>query len=109
MVKFSMTSGKRSSSSLSSSKVMDPLLSESADSKRANVRSSNFFSGKDIELSFRHDSKTVRNSSGSMDPLPTVEEDLQSASNKLICNRPDLRQLEPLGWITATQAHAELV
>lgn len=70
MVRFSMTSGKFSSSAFSSSKVMAPLLSLSADSKSASVRSSSFSSGREMALSRRHDFRTVRSSSGSMEPLP---------------------------------------
>lgn len=70
MVRFSMTSGKFSSSAFSSSKVMAPLLSLSADSNSASVRSSSFSSGREMALSRRHDFRTVRSSSGSMEPLP---------------------------------------
>lgn len=73
MVRFSMTSGKFSSSALSSSKVMAPLLSLSADSNSASVRSSSFSSGREMALSRRHDFKTVRSSSGSMEPLPAQD------------------------------------
>lgn len=89
MVKFSITSGKCSSSSLSSSKVIQPLLSVSADSKRAFVRSSNFSSGKEIELSFRHDLRTVRNSSGSIEPLPARKEDFHLTPDRSTCKRLD--------------------
>lgn len=65
-----MTSGKFSSSAFSSSNVMEPLLSLSADSNRASVRSSSFSSGREMALSLRQDFSTVRNSSGSMEPLP---------------------------------------
>lgn len=87
MVKFSITSGKCSSSSLSSSKVMQPLLSESADSKRAIVRSLSFSSGKEMELSFRHDFKTVRSSSGSIEPLPAGKEDFGLTPDIMSCKR----------------------
>lgn len=70
MVRFSMTSGKFSSSAFSSSNVMEPLLSLSADSNRASVRSSSFSSGREMALSLRQDFSTVRNSSGSIEPLP---------------------------------------
>lgn len=70
MVRFSMTSGKFSSSAFSSSKVMEPLLSLSADSKSASVRSSSFSSGREMALSRRQDFRTVRSSSGSIEPLP---------------------------------------
>lgn len=70
MVRFSRTSGKPSSSSLSSSKVMEPLWSLSAASKRAKVRSPSRSSGRAIALSRRHQPSTTRSSSGSMEPLP---------------------------------------
>ena len=70
MVRFSMTSGKVSSSAFSSSKVMAPLRSLSADSNSASVRSSSFSSGREMALSRRHDFRTMRSSSGSMEPLP---------------------------------------
>lgn len=73
MVRFSITSGKFSSSAFSSSKVMAPLPSLSADSKSASVRSSSFSSGREMALSRRHDLRTVRSSSGSMEPLPAQE------------------------------------
>lgn len=65
-----MTPGKCCSSSRSSSKVMSPLQSLSADSKSARVSWSSFSSDSEMALSSRQDCSTVRSSSASMEPLP---------------------------------------
>ena len=75
MVRFSRTPGKRCNSSRSSSKVMVPLQSLSADSKSASVSWSSFSLGSEMALSYRHDCSTVRSSSASMEPLPVSGED----------------------------------
>lgn len=96
MVRFSITSGKVSSSAFSSSNVMEPLLSLSADSNSASVRSSSFSSGSEIALSRRQDFRTVRNSSGSMEPLPTWLDSIKNNASYMFLDQHSL-----LFWILA--------
>lgn len=80
MVRFSITSGNASSSAFSSSKVIAPLLSLSADSNSANVRSSSFSSGREMALSRRQDFRTILSSSGSIEPLPVRRAGVKAVS-----------------------------
>ena len=100
MVRFSITSGKLSSSALSSSKVIEPLLSLSADSNSASVKSSNFSSGRVMALSCIHDFKTVLSSSGSMDPLPISRNNQGKFSSKECGSERELRELREKVWWT---------
>lgn len=95
MVRFSITSGKVSSSAFSSSNVMEPLLSLSADSNSASVRSSSFSSGSEIALSRRQDFRTVRNSSGSMEPLPTWLDSIKNNASYVFLDQHSLLFLNP--------------
>ena len=70
IVRFSMTPGNLSSSPTSSSKVMAPLPSSSASSKRASVRSSRSSSDSCMALSSIQDCRTTFSSSRSIVPLP---------------------------------------
>ncbi|TNN83263.1 hypothetical protein EYF80_006244 [Liparis tanakae] len=105
MVRFSITSGKFSSSAFSSSKVMEPLPSLSADSNSASVKSSSFSSGREMALSRRHDLSTTWNrnlslsvslpwirrsrafssSSRLMEPLPSESNSAKKRSAKNDC------------------------
>lgn len=81
-----MTPGCFSSSAFSSSNVILPLLSSSAASNRASVRSSRSSSLKERELSSIHERKTVLSSSRSIEPDPENKKIITIRSHKKIQN-----------------------
>lgn len=84
-----MTPGCFSSSAFSSSNVILPLLSSSAASNRASVRSSRSSSLKERELSSIHDRRTVLSSSRSIEPDP--------GNKKIITIRSQKKKVSQLG------------